>query len=79
METFFEILLVLIVMSFVLRKLAPYLLLFFLKRIQKKMRNNFESNFKTNFNFNKEKNEKELKIDSDKDKIGEYIDYEEID
>jgi len=79
METFFEILLVLIVLSFILRKLAPYLLLLFLRRIQKQMRNNFESNLKTNFNFNKDKNKKELKKDSNKDNVGEYIDYEEID
>ena len=71
METFFEIVLIIIVLSFLLRKLTPYIIAYFLKRLQKKMRNKFDQNINKDFHTPQKKEKKE--------KLGEYIDYEEID
>jgi len=41
METFFEIILALILITYVIRKASPYILAYFLKKIEKKVRNKF--------------------------------------
>ena len=71
METFFEIVLIIIVLSFLIRKLTPYIIAYFLKRLQKKMRTKFDQNINKDFQTPQKKEKKE--------KVGEYIDYEEID
>ncbi|MDC0248569.1 DUF4834 domain-containing protein [Flavobacteriaceae bacterium] len=71
METFFEIVLIIIFLSFLVRKLTPYIIAYFLKRLQKKMRNKFDQNINKDFQTPQKKEKKE--------KVGEYIDYEEID
>jgi hypothetical protein len=71
METFFEIVLIIILLSFLIRKLTPFIIAYFLKRLQKKMRNKFEQNINKDFQTPQKKDKKE--------KVGEYIDYEEID
>jgi hypothetical protein len=80
------------VFKFLLRLLAPKLIAFALKRLQKKMGNNFSAGFGGSSPFGgdspfrassespkkeatKEKTSKPLK---DKDPVGEYIDFEEI-
>ena len=71
METFFEIILIIILLSFIIRKLSPYINAYFIKRMQKKMRNKFDQNINKDFQTPQKKEKKE--------KVGEYIDYEEID
>ena len=71
METFFEIILIIILLSFLVRKLTPYIVAYFLNRLQKKMRNKFDQNINKDFQTPQKKEKKE--------KVGEYIDYEEID
>jgi hypothetical protein len=71
METFFEIILIIILLSFLIRKLKPFIIAYFLKRLQKKMRNKFDQNINKDFQTSQKKDKKE--------KVGEYIDYEEID
>jgi hypothetical protein len=71
METFFEIVLIIILLSFLVRKLTPYIIAYFLKRLQKNMRTKFDQNINKDFQTPQKKEKKE--------KVGEYIDYEEID
>ena len=77
METLFIIILSLIFLSFLLRKLSPFILAYFINRLQKKMKNNLESSFKNNFK--QSRNQKQTNKNQNKDKVGEYIDFEEID
>lgn len=77
METLFIIILSFIFLSFLLRKLSPFILAYFINRLQKKMKNNLESSFKNNFK--QSRNQKQPKENQNKDKVGEYIDFEEID
>tara|TARA_B100001109_G_C18860089_1_gene473512 strand:+ start:162 stop:338 length:177 start_codon:yes stop_codon:yes gene_type:complete len=58
----------------VLRILSPLILTFAMKRLQK----NMEKKFRNFENFNKKPNSDKKKPDSE-DKVGEYIDFEEID
>ena len=63
-----------ILVALILRIISPLILAFAMKRLQK----NMEKKFKNFDNFyNKPKSNKK-KSDSD-DKVGEYIDFEEID
>ena len=53
---------------------SPYILSYFLKRFQNKMKNKFESMNNVNFN------DQNIKPDSkNKEKVGEYVDFEELD
>ena len=63
-----------ILVTLILRILSPLILAFAMKRLQKNMEKKFK-NF-DNFHHNPKSNKK--KSDSD-DKVGEYIDFEEID
>tara|TARA_B100000900_G_scaffold277329_1_gene237156 strand:+ start:3900 stop:4076 length:177 start_codon:yes stop_codon:yes gene_type:complete len=58
----------------VLRILSPLILTFAMKRLQK----NMEKKFRNFENLNKKPNSDKKKPDSE-DKVGEYIDFEEID
>ena len=57
-----------------LRILSPLILTFIMKRLKK----NMEKKFRNFENFKKKPNSDKKKPDS-KDKVGEYIDFEEID
>ena len=73
METFFEIILALILITYVIRKASPYILAYFLKKIEKKVRNKFTQDNQKGFNYSSKKTE------TKKEKVGEYVDFEEID
>ena len=74
MVTIFKFVFFFILVIFVLRILSPLILTFAMKRLQK----NMEKKFRNFENFNKKPNSDKKKPDS-KDKVGEYIDFEEID
>jgi len=57
-----------------LRLLFPFILRFFLKRFQNKMKNNFEKMNDDNYS-----NQSKKPKSNSKDKVGEYVDFEEID
>lgn len=73
METFFEIILALVLIAYVIRIASPYILAYFLKKLEKKVRSKFTQDNSKNFNssFNRNVTKKE--------KVGEYVDFEEID
>ena len=73
METFFEIILAIILISYVIRKATPYILSYFLKKIEKKVRNKFTQDNSKGFNSSSDKNT------TKKEEVGEYVDFEEID
>ena len=73
METFLEIILGLILISYLIRKMSPYILAYFLKRLEKKVRSKFNQAGSENFKSSPKSN------DSKKQKVGEYVDFEEID
>jgi len=73
METFLEIILGLILISYLIRKMSPYILAYFLKRLEKKVRSKFNQGGSENFKSSPKSN------DSKKQKVGEYVDFEEID
>ena len=73
METFFEIILALILITYVIRKASPYILAYFLKKLEKKVRNKFTQNNHKDFNYSSKKTA------TKKEKVGEYVDFEEID
>ena len=73
METFFEIILALILITYVIRKASPYILAYFLKKIEKKVRNKFTQDNQKGFNYSSKKTV------TKKEKVGEYVDFEEID
>jgi hypothetical protein len=73
METFFEIILALILITYVIRKASPYILAYFLKKLEKKVRNKFTKNNHKDFNYSSKKTA------TKKEKVGEYVDFEEID
>ena len=73
METFLEIILALILISYLIRKISPYILAYFLKRLEKKVRSKFNQGGSENFKSYPKSN------DSKKQKVGEYVDFEEID
>ena len=73
METFFEIIIALILITYVIRKASPYILVYFLKKIEKKVRNKFTQDNQKGFNYSSKKTA------TKKEKVGEYVDFEEID
>ncbi|MDB4050798.1 hypothetical protein OAB60_00865 [Flavobacteriaceae bacterium] len=73
METFLEIILGLILISYLIRKMSPYILAYFLKRLEKKVRSKFNQGNSENFKSSQNNS------DSKKEKVGEYVDFEEID
>jgi|TARA_Y100000385_G_scaffold171581_1_gene177729 hypothetical protein len=73
METFFEIIIALILITYVIRKASPYILAYFLKKLEKKVRNKFTQNNHKDFNYSSKKTA------TKKEKVGEYVDFEEID
>ena len=73
METFFEIILALILIAYVIRISSPYILAYFLKKLEKKVRNKFTQGNSKGFNSSSNKNA------TKKEKVGEYVDFEEID
>jgi len=74
MITLFKIILFFILLSYAVRLLSPLILSFFIKRFQNKMKNKFDN--MNNMNFEKQTNKKNSKP---KEKVGEYVDFEEID
>ena len=74
MVTIFKFVFFFILVIFMLRILSPLILTFVMKRLQK----NMEKKFRNFENFNKKPNSDKKKPDSE-DKVGEYIDFEEID
>jgi len=73
METFFEILLALFLISYVIRKITPYIIAYFLRRLEKKVRSKFNQNNSESFKSPPKSNANK------KEKVGEYVDFEEID
>lgn len=73
METFFEIILALVLIAYVIRIASPYILAYFLKKLEKKVRNKFTQNNHKDFNYSSKKTA------TKKEKVGEYVDFEEID
>ena len=74
MITLFKIILFFILLSYAVRLLSPLILSFFIKRFQNKMKKKFDE--MNNMNFDKQTNKKNPKP---KEKVGEYVDFEEID
>ena len=70
METFFEIILALVLIAYVIRIASPYILAYFL---EKKVRSKFTQDNSINFNSSSNRNATKKK------KVGEYVDFEEID
>ena len=73
METFFEIILALVLIAYVIRIASPYILAYFLKKLEKKVRSKFTQDNSKNFNSSSYRNA------TKKEKVGEYVDFEEID
>jgi len=73
METFFEIILALVLIAYVIRIASPYILAYFLKKLEKKVRSKFTQDNSKNFNSSSNRNATKKK------KVGEYVDFEEID
>ena len=74
MITILKIILFFMLFLYGIRLIAPYILSYFLKRFQNKMKNKFESMNNVNFN------DQNIKPDSkNKEKVGEYVDFEELD
>ena len=73
METFFEIILALVLIAYVIRIASPYILAYFLKKLEKKVRSKFTQDNSKNFNYSSNINA------TKKEKVGEYVDFEEID
>ena len=59
--------------GYVIRKASPYILAYFLKKLEKKVRNKFTQNNHKDFNYSSKKTA------TKKEKVGEYVDFEEID
>ena len=76
MVTIFKIILFFILLRYGLRILTPFILSLFIKRFQKKMKKKFEN--MNNVNFNNQTKKTNLKT-KPKNKVGEYVDFEEID
>ena len=74
MVTIIKIIFAFLIFRYVLRLISPLLLKYFLKRVEKKMQNNFSSFQRDHVNRGSQKKEKK-----NKDDVGEYIDFEEVD
>ena len=84
MQDFFEILIYIIVgfwiFSLLLRWAFPHLIKFFIGRMAKKAKNSFNNDNSQPFgNTSDRKNKNNRQIKNNKEKVGEYIDFEEID
>ena len=73
METFFVIILALVLIAYVIRIASPYILAYFLKKLEKKVRSKFTQDNSKNFNSSSNRNA------TKKEKVGDYVDFEEID
>lgn len=84
MQDFLEVLLYIIVGFWILRLVIqwvfPHLLKYFLRKMTHKAQKGFESQHSEGFQ-NKKQSNQQFKSQSkdDKEKVGEYIDFEEID
>lgn len=74
MITILKIILFFILLFYTFRLLSPFIIRFILKRFQNKMRKNFEKMNDTDYS-----NQSKKPKSNSKDKVGEYIDFEEID
>ena len=74
MITIFKIIIFFLILRLVLKFLSPFILKYFLRRVEKKMYNNFRSFQRDNISKKKEKNKQKPNDD-----VGEYIDFEEVD
>ena len=74
MITIFKIIIFFLILRLVLKLLSPFILKYFLRRVEKKMNNNFRSFQRGNIPKKKEKNK-----EKPNDDVGEYIDFEEVD
>ncbi|MAU62784.1 MAG: DUF4834 domain-containing protein [Flavobacteriaceae bacterium] len=74
MITILKIILFFILLSYILRLLSPLILTFVFKRFQNKIKKDFE---KMNNSNSYKKSEKPKS--NPKEKVGEYVDFEEID
>lgn len=73
MITFLKIILFFILLSYVIRLIAPLILSFIINRFQKKMKKKFDDINQMNFN-----NQNKKSNSNKKDKLGEYVDFEEL-
>ncbi len=74
MLTFLYIILFFIISSYLGRLLTPYFLAFIIKRFQSKLKNKFQ-----NTDHSSEKKTYENPKKDKKKKVGEYVDFEELD
>ena len=74
MITIFKIIIFFLILRLFLKLLSPFILKYFLRRVEQKMNNNFRSFQRGNISKKKEKNKKKPNED-----VGEYIDFEEVD
>jgi uncharacterized membrane-anchored protein YitT (DUF2179 family) len=73
MITFLKIILFFILLSYAIRLLAPLILSFIINRFQQKMKKKFENMKKMNVD-----NPTKKSNSFPNDKVGEYVDFEEI-
>jgi|TARA_B110000444_G_scaffold255965_1_gene291383 hypothetical protein len=73
MITFLKIILFFILLSYAIRLLAPLILSFIINRFQQKMKKKFENMNKMNVD-----NPTKKSNSFPNDKVGEYVDFEEI-
>ena len=73
MITFLKIILFFILLSYVIRLIAPLILSFIINRFQKKMKKKFDDINQMNLN-----NQNKKSNSNKKDKLGEYVDFEEL-
>lgn len=84
MQDFLEILLYIIIGLWIFRLIVkwafPHVLKFFLRRMTKKAKKGFQEQTGGQYNQDKEtKQQSKSRPKKDKEKVGEYIDFEEID
>lgn len=82
MNTLFIILIILFITPYLVRMAAPYIMKYFFKRIQKNMEQNMGggdySNNTTQQNYKPESDQSQAKTNNAKDKLGDYVDFEDI-
>ncbi len=84
MQDFLEILLYIIIGLWIFRLIVkwafPHVLKFFLRQMTKKAEKGFQDQTRAQYEKKKETNQQfKSRSKSDKEKVGEYIDFEEID
>ncbi|MDB2568373.1 hypothetical protein N9X69_03765, partial [Flavobacteriaceae bacterium] len=62
-----------VLIAYVIRIASPYILAYFLKKLEKKVRSKFTQDNSKNFNSSSNRSA------TKKEKVGEYVDFEEID